>query len=311
MKTLIFIISILAFTYSVSAQSNCPNVSVSGPPNIIAMGEQHTFTANLDKEAAKYQVKYFWTISGGQIIEGQGTNILKAIQKPDDFGKTLTAIVEIKGLPQGCSNTASASGEIIDPPPCPAISVTGPNSITPIGDSMTFTANVSNDSYRKFSFEWTVSAGTITKGQGTSTIIVATNADAAGQTITASVKVSALPQNCLNESSESGEVAAKPPQIIWDPKVDDYVKITWRDEIVRLESIANELVNNDKSMAYFIVNTNEKSYSQMLKIREVKIRKYLFEKYKISKKRIRLVCGGKGNYRTTVWIIPIDAMPPQ
>lgn len=309
MKTLIFIISILAFVFSVSAQSNCPNVSVSGPPNIIAMGEQHTFTANLDKEAAKYQVKYFWTISGGQIVEGQGTNILKAIQKPDDFGKTLTATVEIKGLPQGCLNIASASGEIIDPPPCPAISVTGPNSLTPIGDSMTFTANLGYDSY-KFSFEWTVSAGTITKGQGTSTITVATNSDVAGQTITASVKISGLVEGCKNKAIQSGEVEQQLPRCIL-PRIDEYGKLSWRDERIRLETVANELVNDNKKMAYFIVNTNEKRYSQMLKIREAKIRKYLFEKHKISKERIRLVYGGKGNYRTTVWITPIDAVPPQ
>lgn len=194
---------------------------------------------------------------------------------------------------------------------CPTISVSGPSGITHIGDSMTFTAHIKGIDLDKISFEWTVSAGAITNGQGTSNIIVATNYDLAGIFITATVKISGMPQECKNEASASDEVLVKPANIIWDPRIDEYVKLSWRDERLRLESVAVELVNNDKSMAYFIVNTNEKRYSQMLKIRETKIRKYLFEKYKISKERIRLVYGGKGNYRTSVWIIPIDAMPPQ
>lgn len=193
---------------------------------------------------------------------------------------------------------------------CPTISVTGPSGITRIGENMTFTAKVDGIVLDKIEYEWFISPNLTITGQKTATINIATNVDMAGMTVTASVKISGLAETCKNEATVSGEIEQQTPTCSL-PRIDEYVKLSWRDERVRLESVAVELVNNDKAMAYFIVNTNEKRYSQMLKIRETKIRKYLFEKYKISKERIRLVYGGKGNYRTSVWIIPIDAMPPQ
>ncbi|NJM53020.1 MAG: hypothetical protein HC846_06250 [Blastocatellia bacterium] len=166
---------------------------------------------------------------------------------------------------------------------CPTIFVTGSSSLTPIGDSITFTAKVEGIEFEKIKFEWTVDKGTITNGQGTSTINVATNVDIAGQTVTATVKISGLPQDCKNEATESSEVAAKPPRIIHDPKIDEYVKLSWRNEKIRLESIANELINNDKAMAYFIVYTNEKNTpnhlkSERLKLENISLRNSKFQK---------------------------------
>jgi len=51
---------------------------------------------------------YVWTVSKGSIIEGQGTPTMKVVADWKD-GTTLTATLEVIGLPESCPNTASES----------------------------------------------------------------------------------------------------------------------------------------------------------------------------------------------------------
>jgi hypothetical protein len=110
--TTIIILAIINFAQN----SSCPLLSVTGPSGLTKPGEPSIFTATLSKEAKNYKIEYVWTVSGGKIVSGQRTNSLTAIQNQDELGKTLIAAVTIKGLPKGCQNEASASGEISDPP---------------------------------------------------------------------------------------------------------------------------------------------------------------------------------------------------
>ena len=72
---------------------------------------------------------------------------------------------------------------------CPDISVIGPAEDTNPEDSITFTANVSGGAQESVTYEWTVSAGRITDGQGTPSITVSTTPDMAGTKVTATVKI--------------------------------------------------------------------------------------------------------------------------
>jgi hypothetical protein len=58
-------------------------------------------------------LEYVWSVSDGEIVEGQGTQNIK-IKHPLDG--CLTVAVEVKGFPVGCSNLASES-MCMDPPP--------------------------------------------------------------------------------------------------------------------------------------------------------------------------------------------------
>lgn len=195
---------------------------------------------------------------------------------------------------------------------CPTISVIAPNNITPIGESMIFTAYLSGGSYDKISYEWTISSGTITSGQNTSSITVATNADLAGQTITVVVKISELPKECKNEVSGAGEIASLPPPPVGTHKRPvEYGKISWNEERWILEVVAIELKNGNDSIAYFIVRNNFKNRLQNLKIREAKVKKYFLNKFKIAKNRIKFIDEGDGDYQTTIFIVPAEAVPPQ
>ena len=101
-------ILILALCFCALAQTNntasCPTISVTGPPGIAQPNEPVLFTAAVDEKAKNYNIKYVWTISSGKIVGGQGTATLSVLPNP---GESVTAAIEILGLPEGCSNVAS------------------------------------------------------------------------------------------------------------------------------------------------------------------------------------------------------------
>jgi hypothetical protein len=71
-------------------------------------GESMTFTANV-KGSFDYKIEYKWTVSGGNIVEGQGTKELSVTQTREMAGEAVTVTVEISGLPKECPNVTSAS----------------------------------------------------------------------------------------------------------------------------------------------------------------------------------------------------------
>ena len=97
---------VLTFCVGTFAQTNevspCPTVSVIGPAGIPSPDEAITFTVSLSQEAEKFNLKYNWTISGGEIIEGQGTRVIKILEPEIFTGKSFTATVEVIGLPKEC-----------------------------------------------------------------------------------------------------------------------------------------------------------------------------------------------------------------
>jgi len=103
-------ILVLTFCIGTFAQTNevspCPTISVMGQPGIPTPDETITFTAEVSEEAKKFKTEYKWTVTNGEIIEGQGTTVIKVLWK-DMFGKNLTAEFEVIGLPKNCVNVAS------------------------------------------------------------------------------------------------------------------------------------------------------------------------------------------------------------
>ena len=83
---------------------------------------------------------------------------------------------------------------------CPTVRTSCPDSVK-VGEELTFTANVSGgDQNVTPTYNWTVSAGSISSGQGTSTIIVETQ-EAGGMTITATVDVGGYSRECSTAHS--------------------------------------------------------------------------------------------------------------
>ena len=93
---------------------------------------------------------------------------------------------------------------------CPTLNVAAPESPVRPGGTMTFTAQVSGGSPNSYNYNWSVSSGTITGGQGTTSITVGTEGVADGTFITATVNISEIEcANCPASASAQGRVAAR------------------------------------------------------------------------------------------------------
>jgi hypothetical protein len=99
-----------------------------------------------------------------------------------------------------------------DPAPaCPDVSTSSPDTV-PFGSPAAFTGSVrGGDANVTPTYSWTVSAGTIESGQGTSSITVNTSGLDSNATITATVDVGGYARECSTSSSCTITIVAKPP----------------------------------------------------------------------------------------------------
>ena len=122
---------------------------------------------------------------------------------------------------------------------CPTITVVGPLGVTNIGEKMSFRAEVGTVG-PKLEYHWSVSAGTIVEGQGTSSIKVATDRTMGGINITATVTIGGLAPNCEKTASEAAPVAQR---LEWEA-FDEWGSLKDNDQRSRLDSFFAELANN-------------------------------------------------------------------
>lgn len=93
-------------------------------------------------------------------------------------------------------------------PACPTVNVTGPASYTVAeGKDAVFNIAPFAKEFEKstYTYNWSISTGTITSGQGTKSIHVNT-AGLKGQSLTVTVEVSGLPASCSNVSSTTIDI---------------------------------------------------------------------------------------------------------
>lgn len=185
-------------------------------------------------------------------------------------------------------------------PSCPAISVIGPSSAIRPGDEMIFAANISNVEPDQAGYVWTITGGQIKRGQGTPVIYVSTAA-AGGRSITAKVEIKNLPEHCPNSASETGNIATVDP-----PKLDEYGKLTFREEKQKLDEAVEEMKNLNGAQLVIIKFYPKSVSPQVRKKRASDIQNYLTTVHRVPKKSVRVVYGGEGNGRhfTSIYLIP-------
>jgi hypothetical protein len=89
----------------------CPTVAVTCPDDTEA-GTAITFTANTAVGNPAPKLTFYWTVTAGTIMDGQGTERIKVDTK-NLGGKTITATVKVDGFDPACNNTASCSTPIV------------------------------------------------------------------------------------------------------------------------------------------------------------------------------------------------------
>jgi hypothetical protein len=185
---------------------------------------------------------YTYTVTGGRIT-GEGASVSWDLSGAAPG--TYTASVEVDdGC--GCITSSTTTVTIADCPDCvpdlvcPNVRPDCPTSEVEQGTPVTFSVSVSGGTPAITpTYNWTVSAGRITSGQGSSSITVDTEGTA-GTSITATVELGGLDPSCGRTSSCTVAVRPKPTP---PRKFDEYGNIRFNDEKARLDNYAIQLQN--------------------------------------------------------------------
>ena len=154
------------------------------------------------------------------------------------FIAILLAVIGITSLPASAQEAVS----------CPTVTVSCPDSVR-AGEKLTFTAGVSGgDADVQPTYNWTVSAGTISSGQGTATIAVETNGTG-GQTITATVDVGGFSRECSTSHSCTTSVGEKD---VPAKKSGEYITPDLTANTAILDDFVIELLNDPTAQGYII-----------------------------------------------------------
>ncbi len=185
----------LSVSQIVSAQPkkiSCPLLELSAPTSAVTEGELAQLKATLAGKTANAKVSFFWTISAGEIVSGQGTN---AIQIKTDYlgGEYVTATVEVKGLHATCPTIKAESFAVKSG--CPTFMLETPSAPVEEGQPAILTAKVAGSGANRVTFYWMVSAGKIRRGQATAAIEVDTS-KLGGVGILAAVELGGLAPAC-------------------------------------------------------------------------------------------------------------------
>ena len=250
---------------------------------------------------------YQYTVSGGRIT-GQGANVSWDLTGVRPGTYTITSAVDdgcgFCGTPKTTTINVVDCPNCVTPCVCPSVSVGEPSGVTNPGSDMTFTANVNGgNSDTAYTYNWTVSNGTITSGQGTPQITVATTREMAGGNVMATVTVTgtaACP--CNVPASGTGSVASTPIATL----VDDFGATPADDLKARLDPFFSELQNNPSSSGVIINSGTDREVAKQL----ANIRKAAkFRGYDLT--RVNFVRGSsEPGTRTRLFIVPSGAEAP-
>lgn len=252
---------------------------------------------------------YNYTVSGGRIV-GSGANVTWDLSAVRPGTYTVTA-----GVDNGCGVCGTTKTETITvrecpdcqvPCVCPDLSVSGGGEVKP-GEPMSFTANLSGGTAPDVTYNWTVSAGTISSGQGTPSITVdTTGLDNTSITATVEIASGSLCPECPRTKSETGSVVGRPkPRLI-----DEFGKLPDDEVKARIQNLYIALGNEPNAQGYIINYGTDKEIA----VRERQIQKAIAF-LKLDPSRVTVVRGGanprgeKGVW-TKVWIVPPGADNP-
>ncbi len=246
---------------------------------------------------------YTWSVTGGR-LSGEGRVVTWDLSgvNPGSY----TASVEVNDGNQHvvpATTTVTVAVCRCAPKPCPVVSVSCPSDVEE-GGAVTFTASVSGGPDSP-TYNWSVSAGTISSGQGTTSITVDTTG-LGGQTVTATVEVGGIDPACGRTASCSTSIRPKPQ--VNSIKFDEYGDIRFNDEKARLDNYAIQLQNDPQATAVIIAYGTCAGEGQA---RADRAKNYLVNTRGIEAGRITTIDGGcRAQLTVQLWIVPTGAMAP-
>jgi hypothetical protein len=190
---------------------------------------------------------------------------------------------------------------------CATLDIDGPTEVDP-GTEVVFKAKLTGTIHTtKPEFKWTVSAGTITEGQGTDEISV-DSTGLGGVEITATVELSGAPPGCKG-SSRTTQV--KVPPMVCGIAFDEYGDISFEDEKARLDNFAIQLMNFPDSSGIILMTAGQVTFKNESFERLARAKSYLAKVRSIDRARIvTLDCGFTQELNIIMWTIQPGIIPP-
>lgn len=321
-----FVLTVLAFasTFAQSQKNRQPAAPEPPKPPTLTLTADHEVVTlcpddaqianpRVNLKAVGYSpdgntLRYRWNVSGGK-LEGSGTDTVWDLSNAAPG--VYTATVNVESGPSGdplCTAFTSARVVVRNCPPprpfCPNVSMYCPD-VTQVGTPVTFTATMSGGTAGVTpAYNWKVSAGTISTGQGTQTITVDTTG-LAGQPITATLEVEGYNLSCRAtcQSSVPTPVLSRKSNTIGEVKRDE--------EKALLDLFAIELQNEPSAQAYVIGYGRRNAKPGEGERRAARAKEYLSATRGIAASRIVIVDGGfSESAKTELWIVPAGAAAP-
>jgi len=255
-----------------------------------------------------HPITYRWTTTAGTIVgEGPVVTWNLAGLKPG-YHKASLDIVSTGG--SGECQAFSSVTVLVNAcapvrPVCPAVEISCPTAVA-IDKPLTFTSRSTGGTAGITPvYNWTVSAGTITAGQGTDTITVDTTG-LAGQTIRASLSVGGYNLECAADCAVSIPV----PKLT-SRRFDEFPDIARNDEKARLDNFAIEMQNDPTATAYVIVYPGKSGKRGEVQQHAIRVVDYLVNSRGLDQRRIVTLVGpARDQLDVELWITPQGATPP-
>lgn len=192
---------------------------------------------------------------------------------------------------------------------CPTVTVSCPDTAQEnLEDALIFTANISGgDASVMPTFNWTVSAGMISSGQGTSSIKVDTTG-IGGQTVTATVDVGGFLRECRTSNSCTTSISKKTAPPV---KFGEYVTADLSANKAQLDKFVLALQQDPTAQGYLIAYGGRTSQPDDAQKAADNATDYTINTRRLDGAR---TLSGVGGYReqptVELWIAPPGATPP-
>jgi hypothetical protein len=302
-----------AQTRTVAAAKAPLSLTLTSDTNIVsACGNNGTPEVRLTAKAVSpggYPIKYQWSTSAG-VINGEGPVVTWNLAGLKPGYHKVSLDVQSVGSDGSCEAFSSVTVLVnacpAVQPVCPAIEIVCPTTIA-TDQPLTFNSRYSGGVPANVTpvYNWTVSAGRIIEGQGTSTIKVDTTG-LAGQTVRASLSMDGYTLEC---SADCG-VSIPLPKLN-SRRFDEFPDIARNDEKARLDNFGIEMQSDPTATAYVIVYPGKSSKSGEVQHHAGRIVDYLVNSRGLDQRRIVTLVGpSRDQLFVELWLTPQGATPP-
>lgn len=187
--------------------------------------------------------------------------------------------------------------------PCPSIELQAPQKTVRDGEHVGFTAMLSGgDAKVAPLFNWSISAGTVVSGQGTSRIGVDSTGAGADKAITATVQIGGFPPECAADATVTLYIAG-PAR-----KADEFGTLAENDENARLDAFISMLTEKDLAYVFAYAGRTSPRGQAANDVRRIRARLLTAG---APKERIVTIDGGfREDIAYELWVVPLGAETP-